>query len=141
MSQTATEYEKPLPLMEGFSQEFYRRCQQQQLCFQRCTGCGKWRHVPRHRCGACGSWDWEWARSKGLGRVFSWTVVRRPMHPTFVEEIPYAPAIIEMDEGVRLVSWVVDCPPDELTKGTPVEVFFDAVTPEVTLPKFRRIEA
>ena len=63
------------------------------------------------------------------------------MHPDFTEEVPYAPAIIEMEEGVRLVSWVVDCPPDELRVGMPVEVVFEAVTPEITLPKFRRAVA
>jgi uncharacterized OB-fold protein len=63
------------------------------------------------------------------------------MHPDFTEEVPYAPAIIEMEEGVRLVSWVVDCPPEELRSGMPVEVFFDDVTPEITLPKFRRANA
>jgi uncharacterized OB-fold protein len=62
------------------------------------------------------------------------------MHPDFVQEVPYAPAIIEMEEGVRLVSWVVDCPPEELRTGMPVEVLFDAVTPEVTLPRFRRAD-
>jgi uncharacterized OB-fold protein len=59
------------------------------------------------------------------------------MHPEFAD-VPYAPAIIEMEEGVRLVSWVVDCPPEELRKGLPVEVLFDAVTDEVTLPKFKK---
>jgi uncharacterized OB-fold protein len=135
MTQTSTEYGKPLPTMAGFAKEFYEHCRQGELRFQRCTSCGKWRHVPRHKCGACSSWEWEWARSSGRGQVFSWTVVCRPMHPEFVE-VPYAPAIIEMEEGVRLVSWVVDCPPDELRKGLPVEVFFDSVTDEVTLPKF-----
>lgn len=141
MAPSATEYGKPLPLMEGFTREFYQHCQRSELRFQRCTSCGAWRHVPRHKCGACSSWEWEWARSSGRGQVFSWTVVSRPMHPDFVEEVPYAPAIIEMEEGVRLVSWVVDCPPDELSKGMPVQVFFDAVSDEVTLPKFRRSDA
>jgi uncharacterized OB-fold protein len=62
------------------------------------------------------------------------------MHPDFTEEVPYAPAIVEMEEGVRLVSWVVDCLPEELRTGMPVEVFFDTVTPGVTLPKFRRAD-
>jgi len=140
MNQSATEYRKPLPMMTGFAREFYEHCQRGELRFQRCTGCGRWRHVPRHRCGSCSSWEWEWAASSGRGQVFSWTVVSRPMHPDFVEEAPYAPAIIEMEEGVRLVSWVVDCPPEELRKGLPVEVSFDAVTDEVTLPKFRRAD-
>jgi len=134
-------YRKPLPLMRGFTRQFYEHCRNGELRFQRCNACGRWRHVPRKTCASCGSWDWEWARSNGRARVFSWTVVRRPMHPNFKEEVPYAPAIIEMEEGVRLVSWVVDCPPEELRAGMPVEVFFDAVTPEVTLPKFRRVDA
>jgi len=134
-------YRKPLPLMRGFTEQFYEHCRNGELRFQRCNACGKWRHVPRYTCAGCGSWDWEWAPSSGRGRVFSWTVVRRPMHPDFAEEVPYAPAIIEMEEGVRLVSWVVDCPPEEIRTGMPVEVLFEAVTPEVTLPKFRRAEA
>jgi uncharacterized OB-fold protein len=140
MSESAATVAKPLPLMEGFAQQFYQHCAAQELRFQRCKNCGAWRHVPRHTCAACTSWEWEWAKSEGRGSVFSWTVVSRPMHPAFVDEVPYAPAIIEMEEGVRLVSWVVDCPPDQLRKGLPVEVFFDAVTPEITLPKFRRVE-
>jgi len=133
-----TEYDKPLPLLDGFAQEFYEFCRGQELRFQRCSACGRWRHVPRHTCADCGSWDWEWTRSSGRGEVFSWTVVRRPMHPAFTE-VPYAPVIVKMEEGVRIVSWVVDCPPEELRQGMPVEVFFDPVTPEVTLPKFRRV--
>jgi hypothetical protein len=61
-----------------------------------------------------------------------------PLHPAFKDSTPYAPVVVEMDEGVRLVSEVVDCKPDELTIDMPVEVLFDAVTPGVTLPKFRR---
>ena len=141
MIQPGTNYTKPLPLMEGFTKEFYERCKQGDLCFQRCTKCSTWRHVPRQTCAACGSWEWEWAKSSGRGEVFSWTIVRRPMHPAFAEEAPYAPVIIRLAEGVRMVTWVVDCPPDELRAGMPVEVFFDPVTPEVTLPKFRRAKA
>jgi uncharacterized OB-fold protein len=61
------------------------------------------------------------------------------MHPDFAEDVPYAPAVIELDEGIRMVSWVVDCPPEELSPGMPVEVVFDEVTADVTLPKFRRV--
>jgi uncharacterized OB-fold protein len=140
MSQSRADYSRPLPQMEGFTSQFYEHCKNGELRFQRCTECGKWRHVPRHTCASCGSWEWEWARSSGRARVFSWTVVRRPMHPDFTEGVPYAPVIVEMEEGVRLVSWVVDCPPDELRREMPVEVFFETVTPEVTLPKFRRAD-
>jgi len=140
MNEAAGDYNKPLPLMDGFAEEFYAYCKRGELRFQRCTACGRWRHVPRHKCSACGAWEWEWAKSSGRGKVFSWTVARRPMHPAFTE-VPYAPAIIALEEGTRLVSWVVDCAPEDLEMGMPVEVFFDAVTPEVTLPKFRRAVA
>ena len=60
------------------------------------------------------------------------------MHPAFQNDAPYAPVVIEMEEGVRLVSEMVDCSPDELEIGMPVELVFDHVTPEITLPKFKR---
>ena len=132
------QYTKPLPLMTGLTKQFYDWCKQRELRFQRCTKCGTWRHVPREICPECGSSDWEWAKSCGRGKVFTWTVAARPMHPAFVADIPYAPVVIQMEEGVRLLSQVIDCPPEELEMDMPVEVVFDDVTPEVTLPKFRR---
>ncbi len=136
MSETA--YAKPLPTLEGFAKEFYGWCKQHELRFQRCRDCRAWRHVPREICPACGSWEWEWSRSSGRGTVFTWTVIARALHPAFQHDTPYAPVVIEMHEGVRLLSQVVDCAPDQLRIGMPVEVVFDAVTPEITLPKFRR---
>ena len=139
MSQTT--YDKPLPRMEGLAGEFYDWCRRHELRFQQCTACNTWRHVPREMCAACGSTEWAWAPSSGQGRVFTWTLVARAMHPAFQHDTPYAAVVIEMEEGVRLVSQVIDCAPDELEIGMPVEVAFDDVTPEVTLPKFRPVIA
>lgn len=135
---TASAYDKPLPALEGLSKEFYDWCRQHELRFQRCADCAAWRHVPREQCAECGSPRWEWAKSSGRGVVFTWTVVARAMHPAFVADVPYAPVVVELDEGVRLVSEVLDCSPDELAIGMPVDVAFVDVTPELTLPKFRR---
>jgi uncharacterized protein len=131
-------YSKPLPELDGHSGDFYRFCRQGELRFQRCKSCSAWRHVPREMCAECGSFDWEWARSSGRGRLFTWTVVTRALHPAFADSVPYAPAVIELEEGVRLLSQVLDCPPAELEVGMPVEVVFRPVTSEVTLPMFRR---
>lgn len=128
----------PLPLVEGFAKEFYDWCKQRELRFQRCYGCGSWRHVPREMCADCGSFDWEWARSAGRGKVFTWTVVARAMHPAFQNRVPYAPVVIEMEEGVRLLSQVVDVPASELRIDMPVEVVFEDVSADITLPRFRR---
>jgi hypothetical protein len=134
-----TAYSKPLPAMVGMTKQFYEFCKQGELRFQRCKDCGQWRHVPREMCASCGSWNWEWAKSSGRGRVFTWTVVARAMHPAFMNEVPYASVVVEMEEGVRLVTTLVDCPPDEIQMDMPVEVVFEAVTDEVTLPRFRRL--
>jgi uncharacterized OB-fold protein len=136
MAETA--YKRPLPRRRGMAGEFYDYCKKHELRFQRCTNCGTWRHVPRDMCAKCGSFNWEWAKSSGKGKVFSWTTAMQPMLPQFADLVPYSPAVIEMDEGVRLVSWLTDVPPEELRLGLPVEVVFDDVTPEVTLPKFRK---
>jgi uncharacterized OB-fold protein len=128
----------PLPTLAGLAGEFYGWCRKHELRFQRCTTCGTWRHVPRELCASCGSWDWEWARSSGRGTVFTWTVAVRAMHPAFHDAVPYAPVVVEMEEGVRILSRVTDCSPDALAVGMPVTVAFDEVTPEVTLPTFRR---
>lgn len=135
-----TAYDKPLPRGEEFNGEFYRFCKQHELRFQRCRDCGAWRHMPRESCQACGSFNWAWERTAGKGQVFSWTVIHRALHPGFAPELPYAAVVVELEEGVRIVSHVLDLPVDQLRVGLPVEVVFDDVTPEITLPKFRPLE-
>ena len=133
-----TKYKLPLPRVGGMSADFYRFCKEHELRFQRCTECGTWRHIPRDMCAKCGSFKWEWARSSGRGKLFSWTTATQSMMPQFADQVPYSPVIIELDEGVRMVTWLTDLEPDELRLGMPVEVAFDDVTAEVSLPKFRR---
>jgi uncharacterized OB-fold protein len=137
MGQNAAEYGKPLPETAGLAGEFYGFCKRGELRFQRCGSCRAWRHVPREMCAECGSWDWSWEASSGRGSVFSWTVVARALHPSFQDDTPYACVVVELEEGVRLLSHVAGVAPDGLRIDMPVEVFFEAVTDEVTLPKFR----
>jgi uncharacterized OB-fold protein len=134
-------YTKPLPTLQGHTKDFYAWCKKHELRFQRCTACRAWRHVPRELCAECGSWDWEWERSSGRGTVFTWTVAERPLHPAFADALPHASVVVAMDEGVRVLSEVVECPPSALAIDMPVEVVFDDVTPAVTLPKFRRVHS
>jgi uncharacterized OB-fold protein len=136
---TASAYKKPLPPMSNpYALEFYKYCKQHELRFQRCTSCGTWRHIPRDMCGHCGSIEAQWEQSSGRGKVFSWTTVIQPILPQFADAVPYIPAVIEMDEGVRIVSWLVDVKPEEIELDMPVEVIFDDVSAEVALPKFKR---
>lgn len=138
MTEVNAAYDKPLPALEGLAGEFYRWCAQGELRFQRCTECERYRHVPRELCAHCGSSKWVWAPSSGRGRVFSWTEVVRPLHPAFGDEAPYAPVIVELEEGVRLLTRVIDCRPDELAIDLEVALALTPVTTEVSLPYFRR---
>jgi uncharacterized OB-fold protein len=136
--ETQSEYKMPLPRMRGPAADFYKYCHAHELRFQRCTDCGTWRHIPRDMCAKCGSFNFEWARSSGKGKIFSWTVAEQPFLPQFKAIVPYVVVVVELEEGVRMVSWVTDIKPDELKLGMPVEVVFEDVTPEVTLHRFRR---
>ena len=135
MPEESTEYRRPLPARRGYAREFYEYCRQHELRFQRCSDCGAWRHIPRDLCAKCASTRWEWGKSSGRGKVFSWTTVAQPMLPNF--ETPYSPVIVEMEEGVRMVTWLVGVKAEELRLDLPVEVAFEDVTSEVTLPKFK----
>lgn len=128
---------KPLPHPDDpMVAEYFEHCAAGKLCFQRCTGCHTWRHVPRIQCAQCGSPDWEWAESSGRGTLFSWTVCHQAMHPGFADEVPYAVAVVELEEGVRMVSGLRDVPFDSLTLDLPLKVVFEAAGEGVSLPYF-----
>jgi len=133
------DYNKPLPQITLETKEFWEGCKRHELLIQRCKDCGTYRHYPRPMCPNCGSWHVEWAKVSGKGKVYTYIVAHRPFHPAFFSDVPYAVVIVELEEGVRIVSNVVDCRPDDIYIGMPVEVVFDDVTDEVTIPRFRRV--
>jgi uncharacterized OB-fold protein len=90
-------------------------------------------------CGECGSFNYEWARSAGKGKVYSWITVVQPMLPAFNDAVPYTIPLVDLDEGVRMVALIEGTAPEAMKIGMPVEVFFDDVTDEITLPKFRAL--
>ncbi|MGD9764474.1 MAG: Zn-ribbon domain-containing OB-fold protein [Candidatus Binatia bacterium] len=130
-------YNKPLPVMQGWTKEFYEFCRKRELRLQRCKHCRTWRHIARPMCSVCQSWDWEWAKASGRGTLFTWCTVYEPPTPLFEDEAPYAGIVVELEEGPRMVSWIGGIDPAKLRAGMPLEVWFDDVTPEITLPKFK----
>jgi hypothetical protein len=130
-------YAKPLPRIDEESKGFWEACRRHELYMQRCRACGSCRYYPRALCPACLSDDTEWVRSSGRGTVYTFTVTHQNQAPGFRDELPYVLAYVGLEEGVRLLTNVVGCPPDDVRIGMRVEVVFDDVTAEVTLPKFR----
>ncbi len=139
MDQTkpSTDLKRRLPLLRGYTKEFYQWCRDGELRFQRCRDCGTWRHPPRPMCGSCHSILWEWAPTTGKGKVHCCTVVYQALDAAFADDVPYVAAIVELDEGPRLATWVTGLPPDQLYVGMPVEVWFDPLDDQAALPKFR----
>ena len=110
-----------------------------ELVIQRCARCGTWRHPPGPVCAACRSSDARFERVSGRGRVFSYTIVHHPVHPALAGRVPYNVALVELPDagGVRIVTNLLDVPPAEVRVGCEVEVVFEDVDDELTLPRFR----
>ncbi len=129
---------RPLPAPDDdLVAEFWDHCAKEELRFQHCTSCGTWRHLPRFRCAKCGSKDWSWELSSGRGTIFSWTVTHQPLIRDFPEPVPYASIVVELEEGVRMVSGLRGITPAELRLDLPVEVVFESVGDAMKLPFFR----
>ena len=92
---------------------------------------------PSPICPQCFSMNTEWEKSSGKGEVYTFSVVRVPLAPEWEPDIPYVIGVIQLDEGVRMVSNIVRCKPEDVKIGIKVEVVFDDVTDKITLPKFK----
>jgi uncharacterized OB-fold protein len=129
--------EKPLPAITEDGAPYWEGCRAGELRAQRCAGCGRLRWPPSVVCPHCLGEEAAWVALSGRGTVYSFIVVHRPQHPAFFADAPYNVAIVELEEGPRLHTNVVECAPEALRVGMPVEVVFERVNDEVTLPKFR----
>ena len=128
----------PLPVPTRETAPFWEGTQRGTLVFQRCTACGRFRHYPRPTCPTCLSPEHRWEPVSGRGTVWTWTIVRGPTLPAFEEKLPYNVVDVLLDEGVHFVSEVLDCAPDQICAGMPVEAVFVPASEDITLVKFRR---
>ncbi|MGD0229528.1 MAG: Zn-ribbon domain-containing OB-fold protein [Syntrophorhabdales bacterium] len=131
-----TDYKKPLPYIHAETKPYWDGAKRHELLIRRCRACGRHYFYPRDFCPYCFSFDVEWVRASGRGTIYSFTICHRGAQ-AFEADAPYNLVLVELEEGVRMMSTIVGCPKDDLKIGMPVEVVFDDVTPEVTLPKFR----
>ena len=132
-------YTKPLPRIDEESKGFWEACQRHELVIQRCGHCGTLRYYPRALCPTCLSDAVEWVRCSGRGTVYTFTVTHQNQAPGFRDALPYVLAYVELAEGVRLLTNIVDCAPAAVRIGMAVEVVFEDATPAVTLPRFRPV--
>ncbi len=130
-------YEKPLPTSNADAKPFWDFCKKHELRMQKCARCGHIRYPPSITCPKCHSMEAEWVRLSGKGKVFSFAIYHHVSDKAFAEDVPYAVASIELEEGPRMISNIVGCKLEDIRIDMPVEVYFEDITVEFTLPKFK----
>ena len=125
MSPVVADLSKPAPPDDPVTAPFWAAVRQRRLVAPKCQACKLVFLYPRVTCPRCLAREFQWLDLSGRGRVYSCTVVRQAAHPAFVVDVPYVFAVIELDEGPRLASNVVGCPPEEVAPDQPVEVLFE----------------
>ncbi|XKH61875.1 Zn-ribbon domain-containing OB-fold protein (plasmid) [Halomonas sediminis] len=131
-----TQFNKPAPSPSPSSQHFWSEAREHRLVLQVCLHCGETVFYPRQRCPACWRDALTWREASGKGTVVTYTIIHKPSHPAFSAEAPYVVALIDLDEGARMLSNVIHCPVEEVQVGQRVVVSWEEQG-QYTLPKFR----
>ncbi len=131
------EDQRPLPKPDRDSEFYWAAARRHELVLQQCDECERFRFYPRVICPFCLSEKYEWRPAGGRGIVYSFTVIHRPPTPAFRSQVPYVLALIDLPEGVRMMSNIIGCDPNDVYIGMPVTVTFEDVSDDIALPKFR----
>ena len=130
------DYKKPLPMPTPETRPFWYGLKEHELRVMHCTVCGHTYLYPRPFCPRCFSDRTEWQRASGRGRLHTFVINHRPA-PNF--DAPYVIAVVELEEGPRLMSTLVDVPREAIRCDMPVQVTFEDATDEIAIPKFRPV--
>jgi len=133
--------QRPLPLADETSAGFWDAARHGRLAIQRCTACWRWNHAPSLACPACGSFELCFEQVSGKGRLHSWTVLTDVPAPGFRERLPLIVGVVELAEqqGLLMIANLLDAEPAELRLELTLEVTFEQVTEDRTLPQFRPV--
>ena len=134
------EYIKPIPVTQPWTEEFWKATQRHQLLIQKCKDCQSLIFYPRKVCPECWSGDLGWQEASGRARVFTFTVLRDMVEPKFMADLPYVLAMVDLEEGIRMMTRIVECDPEVVEIGLEVEVVFEDITDKHSLPFFRPID-
>ena len=132
---TEMRFDLPTPDLE--TQPFWDAAREERLLIKHCNACGKYHFYPRPFCPYCWSDDVEWFEASGRATLYTWSVVHRNDLPPFPERLPYVAAVVDLEEGPRVMTNIVDCDPADLRIGMDLVVDFRSLTDDITAPVFR----
>ncbi len=126
---------RPAPLRTEDNEGYWLAAAEGRLAIQQCCSCTRFHHPPRPMCPDCHSVDLQWTDVAGTGTVYSYALLHHPQHPAFSYPVPAV--LVDLDEGVRVLSNLVDIAPGEIRIGLPVEVTFERSLEDGAVPLFR----
>lgn len=126
-----------LPTIEADTQPFWDAARDGRFLLRRCADCGRPHHYPRPFCPYCWSEDVPWEDASGRATLYTYSTVFLNDLPPFGDQVPYVAAVVDLEEGPRVMTQIVDAEPAELHLGMPLEVVFRPLTDEITAPYFR----
>ena len=143
MTTTMKEWNKPLPSVDEDIEPFWKGLKRHEFLLFKCKKCGAW-YWPvafcRNHANEPYYGNLEWTKASGKGKVFAFNIHYKAFHPGFAQDIPYVYALIELDEGPMFGSNIIGIDPKDVKIGMPVEVVYEDITEEFTLPKFKPVQ-
>jgi uncharacterized OB-fold protein len=128
---------RPIPPMSALTQPYWDAARRGQLALQHCAGCGHRPFPPRATCPSCGGQSLSWSTVSGRATIYSYTIAHRPPHPVFAKQLPLVVAIVELEEGPRMVTNIVGCDPTDVEIGMAVESTSEQIDDtDIALPVF-----
>ena len=138
MSDSGMIAQRPLPESTELTEPFWSALKERRLVVQCCEECGALRFPPEPACYRCGSLRATWTPLSGRATLWSWTVAYPPLLPYFAERAPWPVAVVQLEEGPRMVTNLIDVPVADYQIGMPLVADFEDVDGEVTVVVFRR---
>ncbi len=130
-----------LPTIEDETRPFWDALREGRLMIARCDSCGEVHYYPRAMCPFCWSEDVSLVAAAGTGTLYTWSTVYVNDLPPFNTKVPYVAAQVDLDEGVRITTMVVNALPEDLKIGMAVQVVFEAISDDVTIPVFEPVRS
>lgn len=125
------------------TQPFWDAAKEDRLVAPKCTTCGTFRLPPAPFCWVCQQRDVEWVELPGTGTIYTFIIVRHPLHPDMMDCCPYVSGAVDLDgtqgHGARMLVNIIDCDPETVKIGDRVEIVFEHVNAEMSTPRFRPI--
>jgi uncharacterized OB-fold protein len=132
-----TRFEPPMTEASG---PFWEASREQRFVVQWCSDCEAPIFYPREVCPQCLGTNLEWRPSEGRGTVYAVSVQHKPANPMMADRVPYAVALVELSDGIRLMSNIIGCDPESVAVGQSVQVAWEPLSDGRHLPQFEPVQ-